>query len=384
MNSRLLTLTACAILAAAAARAPAAGNERTLRKLEEKIQAGFDDVPLSTAIEFLKVRTGLTIDVNWRLLGKIKVTKDTPVIFELANASVRTCLDVLCTVIGGSRMTWTLEEGAVKISTSANLQHWRTTRVHSLRPAAEANVLTVKDMAERLGLLIRATEGSSLKAQGSRITVSATLEGHRRVELLLALCVKGPAGGNQSRIGRARVKLAVKKLPEVKFVDTPLKLVPTFIQSMTAQAVVVDWHGLKPIGITSKTTVNLNVKNVSALKVIETIIDRLSERGKPVQLAAVADANVLMITTPAVAAEHVYSVAFDLLPRNRQDNTLASLKLSRILIEKIKSLMGPQDWRGAHKAFVPVSKTRLICINAERELKTVSDKIDLIWGQKRR
>ena len=84
------------------------------------------------------------------------------------------------------------------------------------------------------------------------------------------------------------------------------------------------------------------------------------------------------------AAEHVYAVAFDILPRNRQDNTLASLKMSRMLIEKIKALMGTRYWDGSSKAFVAVGKTRLICINTERELKSVSDKIDLIWGQKRR
>ena len=384
MPKRLAALTACAVFAAVAAQAPAAGNEQALRKLEEKIQAGFDDVPLATAIEFLKVRTDLKIDVNWRLLGKIKVAKTTPVIFELSKQSVRTILNVLCTVTGGDKMTWTLEEGAVKISTSASLRHWRTNRTFSVRPAAEANTLTVNDMSQRLAVLIRATEASSLRQQGAKVTVGATLEGHRRVDRLVEMCIKGPAAGSQSEIGRARVRLAVKNLPEVSFVDTPLKLVVTFIQNMTGQGVVVDWPAIKTVGLTPKTTVNISMKNVSALKVIDTIVAQLSERGKKVETTVIADANVLVITTPPVIPQHVYSVAFELLPRSRKDNTPASITMTKTLADRIKEMMGAQYWRGDDKVLLPVGKARLICINTEREIKTVSNMIDALWGQKPR
>ena len=384
MSKRLLVLTVCVFLAAAGTRADGAGNEQALRKLEEKIQAAFDEVPLATAIEFLKVRTGLKIEPNWRLLAKIKVTKDTPVIFELSSQSIRTCLSVLCTVVGGRKMTWTLEDGVAKIATSANLRNWQTTRRYGIRPAAEANNLTVANMSERLTRLIRATEASSLRQQGSRLIVGATLEGHRKIERLLNLCIKGPAAGSQSDIGMGRVRLAVKKLPAVKFVDTPLKFVVTFLQNTTGQAVVVDWPALKTVGITPETTVNVNMKNVSALKVLETIVDQLSERGKKVEATAVAEANVLMITTPAVAATYVHSVAFDILPRNRQDNTPASLEMATALVARIKSMMPTQHWQGGSKVFVPVGRTRLICINTERQIKSISEKVDLIWGQKRR
>ena len=383
MCYRLLTLTACACLVAAPP-APGADNEQTLRKLDQKIQAAFDDVPLSTAIDFLAVRTGLTIDANWRLLGKIKVTKDTPVIFELASQSARTCLDVLCTVVGGEKMAWTLEAGVVKISTSNNLRLWRTSRTYSIRPAAEANTLTTADMSQRLIQLIRATEGSSLRQQGSRLVVSATLKGHRKVERLLALCVKGPAAGSESDIARPRVRLAVKKLPRASFVDTPVKLVVTWLQTMTGQAVVVDWPALKAVGVTTKTTVNVDMKNVSALTVLDSIVDQIGGRDRKVRATAIAEANVLMITTAAVAARQVHSVAFDILSRNRHDNTLASLTLAKALVDKIKSMMGTPDWNGEDKVFLPIGRTRLICLNSEREIKTVSDKIDLIWGQKRR
>lgn len=384
MSKRLLTLTACAIIAAVAARGAAAGNEQAVRKLDEKIQAAFDNVPLSTAIEFLQVRTDLKIDVNWRLLAKIKVTKNTPVIFELSSESVRTCFNVLCAVIGGDKMAWTLEDGVVKISTAESLKHWRTSRTYSLRPAAEASNLTITDMAQRLAVLIPATETSSLRQQGSRLIVGATLEGHRKVERLLAMCVKGPAAGNQGEIGRARVKLAVKKLPEANFVDTPLKLVVTFLQNMSSQAIVVDWPALKTVGLTPETTVSISKKNISALKVLDAIVDQLSERGKKVETTVIADANVLVITIPAVVPQHVYAVAFDILPRCRRDNTLASIKLTKALADRIKEMMGAKYWQGGDKVLIPVGKTRLICINTEREIKTVSNMIDVIWGQQRR
>jgi len=310
MSKRLQILMACACLAVSATCVAAGGNEQTLRKLEEKIQAAFDDVPLSTAFEYLKVRTGLKIDVNWRLLGKLKITRDTPVILELSGQSVRTCLDVLCMVIGGDKMTWTLEDAAVKVSTSANLVNWRVMRTYSIRPASEANVVTIKAMAERITQLIRVTKDVSLKQQGSKITTGATLAGHRQVARLVKLCEKGPAGGSQSDISRLRVRLAVKQLPAVQFVDTPLKLVVTFVQNMTGQAVVVDWPALKTVGVTSKTTVNLNMKNVSALKVIDRIVAQLGQAGKKVEAAVVAEGHVMMITTPAVAARQVHAVAF--------------------------------------------------------------------------
>ena len=384
MDTRLLTLTACVCLVAVASSATAADNARALRKLDETIQAAFDDVPLKTAVEYLGVRSGLKVDVNWRLLAKLKVTKDTPVIFELSKHSVRTCLDVLCAVIGGDKMTWTLEDGVVKISTSANLVHWRTMRTHSLRAAAMACTMTNSDMAEGLTRMIRATQDVSLRQQGSKITIGATLAGHRKVERLLKLCEKGPAAGSRSDLNKVRVHLAVKTLPEVKFVDTPLKLVVAFIQSMTDQAIVVDWPALKTVGITSKTTVNLDLKNVSALKVLDRIIGELDLRGNKVQATVIADANVMMITTPAVATAHVYSVAFDLLAVSRRDGTAATAKTTKALADQIKSLMGTKPWAGGRKVLVPVGRTRLICINTVKNIRGVSDRIDMLWGQKAR
>lgn len=384
MSKRPLILTACVCLAAAAAQLPGADNEQALRVLDKKIQAAFDDVPLSTAIDFLAIRTGLSIDVSWRLLGKIKITKDTPVIFELSSQSVRNCLNVLCTIVGGDKMAWTLEDGAVKISTTDNLRHWRTTRIHSLRPPADANNLTTANMSQRLTALIRATESSSLRQQGSKLVVSATLVGHRKVQRLIDLCVKGPAAGSQGDIGRARMRLAVKKLPHVKFVDYPAKLVVTYLQAMSGQAVVIDWPALKTVGVTAKTTVNVDMKNVSALAVLDSIVKQIGGRGGKVQVAAIAEANVLMITTTAVAARHVHSVAFDLLPRSRNDNTPASMAMAKALVDRIKSTMHTNDWRGKDKVLLPVGRTRLICINTHRAIKTVSEKIDRIWGQKPR
>ena len=110
----------------------------------------------------------------------------------------------------------------------------------------------------------------------------------------------------------------------------------------------------------------------------------LTPTTKTTSATAVAEANVLMITTPAVADTCVHSVAFDILPRNRQDNTPASLEMATILVERIKSMMGTQYWQGGSKVFVPVGRTRLICINTERQIKSISEKVDLIWGQKRR
>ncbi len=384
MTKRILTATVCVCLAAAAPSAVAADNAQALRKLDETIQAAFDDVPLKTAVEYLSVRSGLKIDVNWRLLGKLKIAKDTPVIFELSKHSVRTCFDVLCAVIGGDKMTWTLEDGTVKISTTANLVHWRTMRTHSIRAAAMACNVTNADLAERLAQLIRATQNVSFRQQGSRITVGATLAGHRKVERLLKLCEKGPAAGSRSDLTRLRVRLAVKTLPEVNFVDTPLKLVVTFLQNMTGQGVVVDWPALKAAGITAKSTVSLNLKNVSALKVLDRIVEELDPTEKKIETTVIADAGVMMITTPAVATTQVYSVAFDLLPVSRRDGTAATAKTAKSIADQIKSLMGTKAWAGGRKVLVPVGRTRLICINTVKNIRAVSDRIDMLWGQKTR
>jgi len=384
MTKRLLILTVCGFLAVSAAHAAGAGNDQALRTLDEKIQAAFNDVPLSTAFDYLKVRTGLTIDVNWRLLGKVKITKDTPVILELSNHSVRTCLDVLCLVVGGDKMTWTLEDGTVKVSTSANLVNWRVTRTYSIRAASEANVVTVKDMAERITALARVTKNVSLKQQGSKITAGATLAGHRQLARLVTLCEKGPAAGSLSDIGRLRMRLAVKQLPTVQFVDTPLKHVVTFIQNMTGQAVVVDWPALKTAGLTTRATVSLNMKNVSALKVVDSIVEQLGGAGKKLTLAMVADAQVMMITTPAVATQQVHVVAIDILPQSKRDKTTASLKAATALASKVRSLMAARQWSGGYKALVTVGRSRLVCINTEPAIREVSDKIDLLWGLKTR
>ena len=130
--------------------------------------------------------------------------------------------------------------------------------------------------------------------------------------------------------------------------------------------------------------VNISMKNVSAMKLIDTIVAQLSERGKKVETTVIADANVLVITTPPVIPQHVYSVAFELLPRSRKDNTPASITMTKTLADRIKEMMGAQYWRGDDKVLLPVGKARLICINTEREIKTVSNMIDALWGQKPR
>ena len=67
-----------------------------------------------------------------------------------------------------------------------------------------------------------------------------------------------------------------QKLPAITFDDTPLEDAISFIQDSTGVGLYVDWAELEQVGVDRTTPVNIQLRGVSASKLLQLILDTVS------------------------------------------------------------------------------------------------------------
>lgn len=100
-------------------------NRQILGLLEQRrIPAEFADHTLAQAVEYVRGVSGVNVDVNWRSLASLGVTRDTAVSLNLTNVPIRTVLDRLADHLSpgrDSRVGWAVIDGILVIAAQHDL-----------------------------------------------------------------------------------------------------------------------------------------------------------------------------------------------------------------------------------------------------------------------
>jgi type II secretory pathway component GspD/PulD (secretin) len=87
---------------------------------------------LTDAVEFLKDVTGANILVNWKALETDSIDKQTPVTAVLHDVKFSKVLDVILQQAGAGKLSYTINEGVIEISTTEELNKAVETRVYDI------------------------------------------------------------------------------------------------------------------------------------------------------------------------------------------------------------------------------------------------------------
>jgi hypothetical protein len=116
----LLGSVAVALFAAIFALSPAPARAGTTnRQLDATLpELRLDGVALSDAIDFLRDVSDANIVVNWKALEEAGVSRDASVTLHLRNITLRKAMQlVLSEASGGDKLSFTLDQGVVEITT---------------------------------------------------------------------------------------------------------------------------------------------------------------------------------------------------------------------------------------------------------------------------
>ncbi len=119
-------------------------EEQGLKDVDQVVQAQldrrlpevrFDGVALTDVIDFMRDITGANIFVNWRALEAAGVDKNAPVTARLRDVKFSKALSTILQDVGGTtaRLTYTIDEGVITISTAEDLSKNVVTRVYDIR-----------------------------------------------------------------------------------------------------------------------------------------------------------------------------------------------------------------------------------------------------------
>ena len=154
---RLSIALSLAIMLCLITSAPAVQNNTTVKaSLAKEIPSlNLTNVSFGDSIDFLRDLTGLNINVHWKELELLHVTKETPINVRLRQVSTRKALDLILAEAGAATpLTYFIDEGVVEITTREAADTRMITRVY------DVGDLTV-DIPDFEGPNMTLTSGSS-------------------------------------------------------------------------------------------------------------------------------------------------------------------------------------------------------------------------------
>jgi uncharacterized membrane protein YgcG len=127
-------LSLAVILLASTAASAAQTNSSIKASLQKEIPSlNLSNVSFGDSIEFLRDITGLNINVNWKQLELLHVTKETPVNVRLRQISTRRALSLILAEAGGATpLTYYIDEGVIEITTQEAADTKMVTRVYDV------------------------------------------------------------------------------------------------------------------------------------------------------------------------------------------------------------------------------------------------------------
>lgn len=128
------------------------------QQLAQEVPVDFEANTLANVVDYFRNITGMNIAVNWQALQATGVTQDTPITLKLRNVPVRKALQLVleqATLSTLDPITYSVDEGIVRISTQADLQRTTVVRVFDIRDLLVAvptfSDVPVFDLAQVLG-----------------------------------------------------------------------------------------------------------------------------------------------------------------------------------------------------------------------------------------
>ena len=95
-------------------------------------ELNFDQIALTDAVEYFRDLTGLNIDVNWKALEEVGLSKDTPVSLRLRGVKVGVAIQKTLDAAGPGLLGFYVDDSVVHITTRAAADERMVTRVYSV------------------------------------------------------------------------------------------------------------------------------------------------------------------------------------------------------------------------------------------------------------
>ena len=109
-------------------------------------------------------------------------------------------------------------------------------------------------------------------------------------------------------LARPAPRVLTRPVPAVTFAGTPLEDAITFLSNLTGATIYVDWERLELAAVDRQSEVNLQLRNVSARRTLELILDSVS----PFEpLTFYAEGGVITITTLSYADQQLFTQVYD-------------------------------------------------------------------------
>jgi uncharacterized membrane protein YgcG len=131
---RLLALSLITLLATAVTASAAQTNATVKAALARELPSlNLSNVSFGDAIDFVRDLTNLNINVHWKELELLHVTKETPVNVRLRSISTRKALELILAEAGaGTPLTYYIDEGVIEITTREAADARMITRVYDV------------------------------------------------------------------------------------------------------------------------------------------------------------------------------------------------------------------------------------------------------------
>jgi type II secretory pathway component GspD/PulD (secretin) len=132
----------------------------------------FDGVGFTDVVDFLRDITGANIFVNWRALEQAGVDKNSPVTARLRDVKFSKALDIVLSEVGGGqvKLSYTVDEGVITISTADDLSKNVSTRVYDIRDL----IVDIPDFTNAPNFNLQTSNSSSNQTIGAGSTSNTT------------------------------------------------------------------------------------------------------------------------------------------------------------------------------------------------------------------
>ena len=162
---RLLALSLLTLLVTAATASAVQTNATVKAALARELpNLSLNNVSFGDAIDYLRDLTNLNINVHWKEMELLHVTKETPVNVRLRAISTRKALELVLAEAGaGTPLTYYIDEGVIEITTREAADTRMITRVYDVGDL----ILEIPDFeGPAMGLDNTATGGSGGGSRG--------------------------------------------------------------------------------------------------------------------------------------------------------------------------------------------------------------------------
>jgi len=317
--------------------APPAWEQKIRQALAQRISINFVDTALDQAIEALKEKLKIEIQVDWPALEQVGFARDTKFTRVISELDAQDALDMLLRDV---ELAWTVRDEVLFITTAEEANNVVIPRLYDVRDLAgrrEPSGEMSYDFEELTALIMCSVEPTTWGAGTGPssvwippfqtdalavLLVPQTWHVHREVEELLAdlrrvreaaMAQKGkdivpvPARPDRER----RLLDALARPITLDFIEIPLSDAVSWLKDELKVQMQVDWNCLQELGLDADSRVTFCVSGMRGVSALAGVL-------RPLGLTWTFWHGVVWITTPEAAGvqftTRVYDVR-DLLPR---------------------------------------------------------------------